>query len=127
MVFNAQRVVITGGASGIGLALARSVAHQGGKVILMGRNQDKLSRAATELGEAAQTHVLDVTDEHSVAERFADLPPFDHLVTAAAGTARGTMLELDVADARALFESKYWGQYYCVKYGAPKIKKEVRL
>jgi NAD(P)-dependent dehydrogenase (short-subunit alcohol dehydrogenase family) len=123
MVFTAQRVVITGGASGIGLALARSVARQGGHVILMGRNQDKLSRAAAVLGDAAQTHVLDVTDEHAVAERFADLSPFDHLVTAAAGTARGPLLELDVAEARALFDSKYWGQYHCVKYGAPKIKK----
>jgi len=121
-MFNAKRIVITGGASGIGLALARTVAQQGGKAILMSRSQEKLDRAAAELGDCAETHVLDVTDEHAVAARFQDMETFDHLVTAAAGTARGNVLDLDVSTARALFESKYWGQYCCVKYGAPRIK-----
>lgn len=60
-------------------------------------------------------------DEVAVATLFASQPQIDHLVTAAAGTVRGLVTELEVARVRALFESKYWGQYLCYKYGAPKL------
>lgn len=122
MALDGQRVVITGGSSGIGLALARRVVSAGGLVVLIGRDEAKLAHAAAELGAAATTRSLDVTDETAVAATFAQLGPFHHLVTAAAGTVRGTVLDLEVSAARALFESKYWGQYHCVKYGAPQLR-----
>jgi NAD(P)-dependent dehydrogenase (short-subunit alcohol dehydrogenase family) len=122
MAFVGQRVVITGGSSGIGLAVARAVVAQGGTVTLAGRSHDKLVQAAAQFGPAASIATLDVTDEAAVAALFQTLGPFDHLVTAAAGTVRGTVVELATSAARALFESKYWGQYYCVKYGAPLLK-----
>jgi NAD(P)-dependent dehydrogenase (short-subunit alcohol dehydrogenase family) len=90
-------------------------------VVLTGRDQEKLSRAAAELGPKVETAAFDVTDEGAVAAFFAGQQQFDHLVTAAAGTVRGLVVELDVAKARELFESKYWGQYHCCKYGAPKL------
>jgi len=121
MGLEGQRVVITGGSSGIGLALARMLVDGGSEVVLIGRNQTKLDSAVSELGRATTALRLDVTDERAVAEAFAQIGSFDHLVTAAAGTARGTVVELKVSEARALFESKYWGQYHCVKYGAPHL------
>lgn len=122
MTFKDQRVVITGGASGIGLATARAVVARGGQVVLASRDAERLASAATLLGSAATTQVLDVTDEAAVAAFFAGIGSFDHLVTAAAGTARGKVVELDTAQARALFESKYWGQYHCAKYGIPQMR-----
>lgn len=121
MELKGQRVVITGGSSGIGLAVAQMVIARGGQTVLIGRSQEKLDAAASTLGPAATTLALDVTDERAVAAAFAQLGSFEHLVTAAAGTARGTVVELEVGVARALFESKYWGQYHCVKYGAPQL------
>lgn len=59
-----SRVMITGGASGIGLAVARRVAAAGGRVLLAGRNKDRLNAARDEIGtSAADTLVLDATDE----------------------------------------------------------------
>lgn len=122
MSFDGQKVVITGGSSGIGLAIAKSVVARNGQVILIGRNQDKLVQSAAELGNLATTYVLDVTEEKSVEKLFQALGSFDHLVTAAAGTVRGKVTELDTTLARSMFESKYWGQYHCVKYGAPNMR-----
>ncbi len=120
--FIGQRIVITGGSGGVGIALARDLLARGaGAVVLVGRDAEKLIRAETELGQGVETATLDVTDEGAVAAFFAAQPQINHLVTAAAGTARGLVTELEVAKARALFESKYWGQYLCCKYGAPKL------
>ena len=120
--FEGQRVVITGGAGGIGSALARDIVRRGGGVVLVGRDARRLAAAAGEMGDAAEIAVCDVTDEAAVAAFFASQPPLDHLVTAAAGTTRGTVVELEVATARALFESKYWGQYMCARYAIPLLK-----
>jgi NAD(P)-dependent dehydrogenase (short-subunit alcohol dehydrogenase family) len=115
-----SRVVITGGASGIGLAVARRVAAAGGRVLLAGRNTDRLNAARDEIGmSVADTLVLDVTDEAAVAAAFAGAGALDHIVAAAAGSVRGPLVELETAKARVLFEWNFWGQYYCIKYGAP--------
>lgn len=119
--FENQHVVITGGSSGIGLSLAQDLALRGASLTLLGRDPAKLEQAAAQVNGNVQTASVDVTNEHAVAAFFGKLSQLDHLVTAAAGTVRGTVLELDVACARALFESKYWGQYHCAKYAAPKL------
>ena len=43
------RALVTGGGSGLGLALARGLGRAGSRIVLNGRNQDKLAAAATEL------------------------------------------------------------------------------
>lgn len=119
--FAGQRVVITGGSGGIGRALARDLAARGATPVLLGRDPERLAEAAATVAGHVETAVVDVTDEEAVSAFFAGGRPFDHLVTAAAGTVRGNVVELDTAKARLLFESKYWGQYHCVKHGAPHL------
>ncbi|NIE84552.1 SDR family oxidoreductase [Burkholderia sp. Cy-647] len=115
------RVLITGGGSGIGLAVARRVVVRGGAPILVGRDAAKLAAAQAELGAAASAHALDVTDERAVVDTLERIGRIDHLVTAAAGSVRGSLVDLDVVAARSLFESKYWGQLHCLKHGAPRL------
>ncbi len=119
--FANQHVVITGGSSGIGLCLAQDLALRGASLTLLGRDAAKLKHAAMQVKGPVQTASLDVTDEQAVAAFFAGIARLDHLVTAAAGTVRGNVVDLEVAQARELFESKYWGQYHCAKYAAPKL------
>jgi 3-hydroxybutyrate dehydrogenase len=64
-----QHVVITGGGSGIGAAIAKAMSDAGSRVTLMGRNAGKLQDKAAELN--AQLQVADVTDRDSVAAAFA--------------------------------------------------------
>ena len=119
--FENQHVVITGGSSGIGLCLAQDLALRGARLTLVGRDATKLAQAAAQVQGPVQVASVDVTDEQAVADFFGQLNRLDHLVTAAAGTVRGKVVDLPVAQARALFESKYWGQYHCAKYAAPQL------
>ncbi len=65
MDLNGKRVVITGGGSGIGLAMARSLASEGAHVVITGRNQAKLAAAAAQHPNIF-SQVCDVTDEAAV-------------------------------------------------------------
>lgn len=87
----------------------------------MGRSPERLKAAREALGSAASTIQLDVTDEDAVRTAFADIDRVDQLVTAAAGTLRGRLVDLDTRQARQLFEVKYWGQYHCVKYATSRM------
>ena len=67
--FNGQHAVVTGGGSGIGAAIAKSLTDAGAQVTLMGRNAEKLQDKAMDLGAVFQ--VVDVTDRDQVATGFA--------------------------------------------------------
>jgi len=62
--------VVTGAARGLGLGTARELAARGQKVILTGRDPAALEAAASQVGEAAETQVLDVSDPASVDAFF---------------------------------------------------------
>ncbi len=51
--YEGKKVVITGGSSGLGLATARSLVDEGARVLITGRDQDKLGAARDQLGENA--------------------------------------------------------------------------
>ena len=57
--------LITGGGSGIGLGIARQFLHSGAKVVITGRNPEKLQEARNELGEKCFVIQNDVTDKNS--------------------------------------------------------------
>ena len=66
------RAVVTGGVSGLGLAVAQHLVAHGGKVALFDVNDDKGAAAVAELGEAnARYFRTDVTDEAGVAANVA--------------------------------------------------------
>lgn len=70
-------ILITGATSGIGLACARKFAANGDKLILTGRNEQRLAEIKTELtaqGTPVQTLVFDVRDRESAKSALASLP-----------------------------------------------------
>jgi ribitol 2-dehydrogenase len=62
-----QVAAVTGAASGIGLACARSFLEAGARVVLIDRDRAKLDAACAELGEGAVPLVVDLADPASVA------------------------------------------------------------
>ncbi|MGB8001054.1 MAG: SDR family oxidoreductase [Anaerobacillus sp.] len=67
--FTGRTAVITGGGSGIGAMTAKRIASEGGKVILVGRTEKKLTRTASELKEldgTVLTFVADVTKQTDI-------------------------------------------------------------
>ncbi|MBB6735896.1 SDR family oxidoreductase [Cohnella zeiphila] len=119
-----HRAVIVGGTSGIGLAVAKSFLDLGARVIVASRSQDKVDAAIMELGQEAQGHALDFRDEAGTKRLFENVGPFDHLVVTAAGDSAMAPFEaLSADEARATFDSKFWGQYLTVKAALPFIRK----
>jgi NAD(P)-dependent dehydrogenase (short-subunit alcohol dehydrogenase family) len=85
-----RRVVVTGGATGIGRAVAEHAATRGDRVVIVGRDATRL-QAVAETSEAIVHRVCDVRDEDAVTKLFMELGPVDVLV-ANAGSATAAPL-----------------------------------
>src|SRR5262252_1151740 len=78
-----QTIVVIGGSAGIGLETARRARAEGAKLILTGRNPERLRQAADAVG-ASSTTAFDALDPASLERFFRDLPvPIDHLMVTA--------------------------------------------
>jgi len=97
-----KRALITGSSQGIGYALAKGLIDAGAQVILNGRNVEKLTSAAKELGGDVATLAFDATDHEAVRAAVdgfeAETGPIDILVNNA-GMQHRTELENFPADA----------------------------
>jgi NAD(P)-dependent dehydrogenase (short-subunit alcohol dehydrogenase family) len=113
--------VVTGGGSGIGLAIAERFAGDGAKLVLVGRRKGRLDEAAARIGGDAYGVSVDVEDEDQVKALFDDLPRVDLLVTCAGGAVFGPVDELPLAAARKLFEARFFGQLSACRYAVPKM------
>ena len=121
MFLKEKKVIVFGGSSGIGMATAEVLLGAGAHVVLASRSLEKLENAKEKLGGNPETHPLDITLEDDVRRFFKNTGPFDHLVCTAVMGVNAPFLGMDTATARAVFETKFWGQYYAAKYGAPNI------
>jgi NAD(P)-dependent dehydrogenase (short-subunit alcohol dehydrogenase family) len=119
-----KRVVILGGSSGIGLAVAEQTASQGAKLVIASSNSERVQKAVEKLEGNAQGHTLDLTDESAVENFFAKLGAFDHLVFTAGDELRlHDLAATDLQQARGAFELRYWAALAAVKYGSKSIRK----
>ena len=117
--FAGRTVVLIGGGSGIGFAVAKLVVSGGGAVVLGGRRAGALEKAAAELGSSATWQVVDTSEAHTIEALFAGLDSVDAVFTTAATYLTGSMRELSISDAASSFDSKFWGQYRVVKAALP--------
>ena len=121
--FRGARVLVVGGSSGIGLALAERLLADGAEVTIAGRSAARLAQAQARLGGEGRVRAvaLDIADEAQVAGLFARSGPLDHIVTTAADIAGGYELlgSLDLAAARRVADSKVFGPLLLAKHGAP--------
>lgn len=82
----ARTIVVTGGGTGIGLAVATMFATDGDSVVVTGRRRDRLARAVDEIGPRARAVDFDASDAAAVTAALEQLPPtVDVLVNAAGG------------------------------------------
>lgn len=124
--FAGKIAVITGGASGIGLAIARKLVALGGSVVLADVDEAGLAKAAAELGDKAliqRCDTSDITQVEALAEAAFGWQGEVHLVlnNAGVGGPRGKLWEVDEATARAHFDINYWGVWHGCKVFAPRL------
>ena len=118
-----KTAVVTGGASGIGRAVARVLAEVGAQVVVADRVADAGSRVAAELaGGAEGGHrfaSLDVTDPHSVRALFAALPaPADILVNNAGINLPAALLDVAPDDVARTLAVNQTGMILCAQAAA---------
>ncbi|MDF1796716.1 MAG: SDR family oxidoreductase [Coxiellaceae bacterium] len=124
MSLEGKKIVIIGGSSGIGLAIAEACIEQGAEVIIASRNKQKLAKANITLNNAAKTYAVDLTDESSIKSLFKSIGPIDHLQITGSEVSFGELDTLSVEDAKNSFDSKFWGAYQAVKIGHKQISPE---
>ena len=122
------RALVTGGGSGLGLALARGLARAGSQIVLNGRNRDKLAAAAAELareGFVASVAPFDVTDADAVAAGIEEVGrdgPVDILVNNAAMNQRKPLEEFTPDEWRALMAANLDGPFLVTRALLPAMK-----
>jgi NAD(P)-dependent dehydrogenase (short-subunit alcohol dehydrogenase family) len=89
-----RQAFVTGGTSGIGAGVARTLANAGWSVIAASVSQSELD--AFEAQDAIAVRRLDVTDQASVETAFSDLTQLDALVNCAGILLRGDEYDIDV-------------------------------
>jgi len=120
-----KRVVVVGGSSGIGLAVAQQAASQGAKVVIVSSNAERIQKAIECVTGEAQGQAVDVSDEGAVATLFAKLGSFDHLVfTAGDSLQLRDLATTDLQQARRAFDLRYWAALAAVKHGSPHIRRQ---
>jgi NAD(P)-dependent dehydrogenase (short-subunit alcohol dehydrogenase family) len=122
MPLTQQTVVVVGGSSGIGLAVAQGARQLGARVIILASRAHNLDTVARQLGEL-ETAVVDIRKEHEVAKFFAQLDTLDHVViTAGASIASAAIAQVDVAEASNAIQVKLLGSLLVAKHAAPKLR-----
>ena len=111
-----KRAVITGAASGIGLAIAQTFVQSGATVVLLDLDEAKTLAAAKQIGPAASGLACDVTSEANVTSAFTKIAtPIDILVNCAGIAHVGSLQTTTPADFERLFSVNVRGTYLCMK------------
>jgi NAD(P)-dependent dehydrogenase (short-subunit alcohol dehydrogenase family) len=109
--FAAQKILVVGGSSGIGLATAKLADALGGQVTIASRTADKVNAAKKSLGSNVSGRVIDLTDDRGVEDFFSGGPVWDHVIVTGSQVKIAPVRELPLDTARASFDSKFWGFY----------------
>jgi NAD(P)-dependent dehydrogenase (short-subunit alcohol dehydrogenase family) len=120
-----QRVVVIGGSSGIGLAVAEGALAEGARVVVASSRAETVEAAVKHLGDGAAGAVVDARDEASIAAFFEETGAFDHLAFTAGdwGRALGgrSVAEMDFDSARDGMAVRFWGALMAVKHAQGRL------
>lgn len=133
--FNGVVAVVTGGASGIGLATACALYAQGGHVVLADINSERLQQAVEQVRQHAPSATgkvlgipTDVTQEAQVEVLMQQAHNADghiDLVVTSAGVGRGGPIDLFSAeDMQSMMNINFMGTYNCTRAALPAMRSQ---
>jgi len=117
--------VITGGATGIGKALAQGLVARGASVVIASTSRERLDAAAAEIGGAVRAVVCDVTDRAAVRrlaeEAEAAFGPVDIVCANAGATTFGPFVDVAESDWDWMIDLVLKGVAHCIQEFYPKM------
>jgi len=127
--FEGITAVVSGGGSGIGLAVAERLVAEGGEVMLWDVDQRRLDEATAKLGGRARARRVDVTDpddvERAAEEAEAGFDGVDVLVcSAGVAGANAPVVDYPVAEWKRVFDINVNGLFYCNRFIARSMKEQ---
>ena len=121
-------IVVTGGSSGIGKALAIEAVKSGAHVSLLARNKAKLENARKEVEkhkvfeeQEIKTFCADVTDYSQLSQVLSEVESVDILINCA-GMAKAELFEENLSTYQKLMDLNYFGSVNTTFYFLPKMK-----
>jgi NAD(P)-dependent dehydrogenase (short-subunit alcohol dehydrogenase family) len=125
--FRDRHAVVTGGATGLGYAIAQRLLASGGSVTLWDRDEAAAQRAAKELGAQTQAVAVDVAQHASVQAAvqatLKNAPRIDALVNSAGITGPNTKVwDYPVQAWRDVMDVNVNGLFYCCREVAPLLR-----
>lgn len=120
-----QVAIITGAASGLGLAIAKKLATNGVRLVLFDMNLDLLKKVTASIAGELYLYAVDVTNENEVKQAVTavtvKLGSVDILINCAGitGITNVKSHETSTENMQAVFAVNFWGSYYTSKYVLP--------
>lgn len=109
-----KTIIVIGGSSGIGAAVAQAALARGAHVIVAGR------RLAPGSDSGLRNEPVDVTDSASLKQLFETVGRFDHLVYTSGPSVRAKpLIETNLDEARDNFDVKLWGALRAIQHALP--------
>ena len=115
------RVLIVGGSSGIGLAVAHCVTKLGAHAHLIARSSERLEEAKAELGKEVCVTAADMAQESEIRAAVSNQRSIDHLVITAGEFRLGTIRTTSADRMRSILDDRFWGTYNAVRFAAPRM------
>jgi NAD(P)-dependent dehydrogenase (short-subunit alcohol dehydrogenase family) len=123
MTLERKRIVVFGGTSGIGLAVAKMATAEGASLVVASSSQRRIDHALENIGGGVEGHIADAASEESVKSMFSTIGDFDHLVyTAGDPVWQSALTDAAIADARVFFDVRFWGAFLAVKHASKYIR-----
>lgn len=117
-----RHVVVLGGSSGIGYAVAQGAIQAGARVTIASRDGARVAAAVRTLGASSPSRDVDATDRAALDAFFADLGQLDHLVlSVSSGRGAGLFRELDLDELRRAVDGKLWAYVNAVQAALPRL------
>ncbi len=116
-----KHIVIAGGTSGLGFAIAALALKHEATVTILGRSKDRLAVAAERLGSNTNTVVMDIGDSASAHKGFQAIGPFDHFVSTVADLTYGPLASMERDAIERMLAGKFWGPVNLVQHGVKNL------
>ena len=127
--FQGQSIIITGGSSGIGLAIAKLFARLNAKIFILARNKDRLSEALVEIKStgniSAYAVSVDISDKKACTKAITEIGTqhgIDLLINNAGISHCKYFDNITEAEFEAINKINYLGSLYCTKAAWPYLK-----